>query len=318
MRLQAHRVASLEFALVLLLGLLWGSPYALTKISLETIPPLSLVAGRVALAAAALWTVVAFRRRAIPRTQEFAARLFIQGALSCVLPYTLIAFGQQTVESGLAAILNSATPVFVCIISVLWAHQEMLSRRRIVGVVVGFSGVIGITGASALLGFGQQVPGQAAIILATLSSALSVIHGRHFETVAPEVVAAGMLTSAAALLLPLCLVLDVPWQTTPSAASIAALVVNALVATALGFVVYFRLIRTIGSIATASTSYIKPAVGVLIGYVFLAEPLTWVTAGGLCAVLVGVAAINSRPRLALTNNDGPNMRPSSDPSGSAV
>lgn len=285
-----------DLGLVLLLGLLWGSPYALTKIALVTIPPVTLVAGRVAMAAAVLWLVVLLRRQQMPKTWRFVRLLVIQGIISCVIPYTLITFGQHTVESSLAAILNSTTPLFVCLISVLWAHQEALTPARIFGVAIGFAGVVGIAGASALFGLGDHFLGQAAIIIATVSSAVSVIHGRRFDVAPPEVVAAGMLTVAAALLIPLCLIVEAPWQSSPSAASFVALLVNAVIATGLGFVVYFRLIRSIGSVGTSSTSYLKPAVGVLIGCGFLGEPLTWPLLGGLLMILIGVAAINTLGR----------------------
>lgn len=292
MRSQAPKVLSLELALVLLLGLLWGSPYALTKIALVTIPPVTLVAGRVALAAAVLWLVVLVRRKQVPATWGFAGRVFIQGTITCVIPYTLIAIGQQTVDSGLAAILNSTIPFIVCVICVSWLH-EPVTPRRIFGVALGFGGVVGIAGASALFGLGQNALGQAAIMVATMSSAASVIHGRRFESVAPEVVTAGMLTCAAIVLVPLSLVLETPWQLSPSIQGLVALLVNAVVATGLGFVLYFRLIRTVGSLSTASTSYLKPAVGVFIGSAFLGEPLTWALVGGLIAIFIGVAAINA-------------------------
>jgi drug/metabolite transporter (DMT)-like permease len=92
----------------------------------------------------------------------------------------------------------------------------------------------------------------------------------------------------------LCFVVEAPFQSAPSAASIAALLLNAFVATAFGFVVYFRLIRTIGSMSTASVGYLKLAVGVLIGCTLMGESLTWTTAMGLLAILVGVVAINQR------------------------
>src|SRR5262249_27657571 len=223
----------------------------------------------------------------------FIRLLTIQAFVSCVAPYTLITFGQRTVASSLAAILNSSTPLIVCVISVLWAHQETLTPRRLFGVAIGFAGVIGITGVSALFALGDQLLGQAMIIIATVSSAVGVIHGRHFDDVAPEVVAAGMLSAAAILLLPLSLLLETPWPAPPSAASLTALVVNAVIATAFGFVVYFQLIRRIGSVGTSSASYVKPMAGVLIGCGFLGEPLTWSLAAGTLAILIGVAAINS-------------------------
>ena len=122
---------------------------------------------------------------------------------------------------------------------------------------------------------------------------MSAIYGKRFETVPPEAVAAGTLTSAAIIMLPFRSFFEQPWRLSPSALSITALAANAIVATALGFVVYFKLLRTIGSVATASTSYLKPAVGVLIGVALLGEPLTWPFVVALLAILGGIATINS-------------------------
>jgi drug/metabolite transporter (DMT)-like permease len=292
-RPQGH-MPLLELGLVLLLGFLWGSPYALTKISLETIPPITLVAARVSLAATALWLIAISRGYKVPKERRLVGLLFVQGIITCVVPYTLIAFGQQTVESGLAAILNSTTPLFVCVIGLLWTRHEPVTSGRVLGAAIGFSGVIAIAGASALLGFGHDAVGQAAIILATVSSAFSVIHGRRFDGMAPEVVAAGMLTAAAITLVPLSLIFESPWHISPSAPAIVALLINAVVATALGFAIYFRLIRTVGSLTTASVGYLKPAVGVLIGCLILGEPFTIMMALGLFGILLGMAIINGK------------------------
>jgi drug/metabolite transporter (DMT)-like permease len=180
----------------------------------------------------------------------------------------------------------------VFLISLAWTRHEPLTAGRLFGVTTGLAGVVLIAGASALGGLGQAATGQAAVILATLSSAVSAIYGRRFAAVAPQVTAAGALTWAAVVLVPLCFLLEAPLQSAPSAVSVAALLVNAVAATALGFVVYFRLIRTIGSMGTASVSYLKPAAGVLIGCTLLGESLTWTAGIGLVAILIGVAAIN--------------------------
>jgi drug/metabolite transporter (DMT)-like permease len=283
-----------EFAFLLLLGILWGIPYALTKISLETIPPVTLTAARVSLAAVTLWIISAVLGRGFPLRPDRVARLFIQSCVTCVVPYTFIALGQQSVSSGLTAILNSTTPLFVYLISLTWTHHETMSFQRLSGLLVGLTGVVLIAGASALLGLGGESTGQAAIMLATLSSAVGVIHGRRFSDMPPEVVAAGMLTCAALVLVPACLLLEAPYHTVPSLRSVAALVANAVGATAFGFVLYFRLIRTIGSMGTASAGYLKPAVSVLIGCTLLGEPFTWILGVGLSAVLFGIAAINDK------------------------
>ena len=281
-----------EFALLILLGILWGVPFALTKISLTSISPLTLVAARVLIAAATLWMIIALSGYRIPNPRGWIGPLFTQGIITCVLPYTLIAYGQQSVDSALAAILNSTAPLFVCLISVIWTHQEKISGERLFGVTVGLSGVVLIAGASALTGLGHATAGQAAILLATVSSAVSVILGRRLSAIPAEVAAAGTLTCAAIVLVPLSAILETPWHTAPSAASITALLINAVFATAVGFVIYFRLIRTIGAVSTASVGYLKPAVGVLIGCSLMGEPFSWTTAAGLAAILLGVAAIH--------------------------
>lgn len=281
-----------EFTLLLLLGFLWGIPYALTKISLTTIPPLTLVAARVVIAAIALWIIAFGQGLKVPAQQWLAGRLFVQGCVGCVIPYTFIALGQQSVHSALAAILNSTGPVFVCLINLMCMRREPQTFGRVVGVATGLAGVILIAGASALLDLGHATFGQLAIILATFSSAVGVIHGRRFAAIAPEIAAAGTLTWGAVILIPLCVMFESPLSSKPTAGAIVALLLNAIAATAAGFVVYFRLIRTIGSTSTASVGYLKLAVGVLIGCAFMGEPLTWITVTGLAAILFGVATIH--------------------------
>ena len=282
----------LELTLLLLLGILWGIPYALTKISLATIPPLTLVAARVAIAALALWLIVFSQGLKIPKQRSLRGRLFVQGCIGCVVPYTLITFGQQSVHSALAAILNSTGPLFVCLINLAWMRREPQTFGRLMGVGIGLAGVILIAGASALLDLGRTTLGQLAIVAATFSSAVAVVHGRRFAAIAPEVAAAGTLTWGAVVLAPLCCLVESPLSSRPTVGAVVALLVNAIAATAIGFIVYFRLIRTIGSTSTASVGYLKPAVGVLIGCAFMGEALTWTAAVGLTAILLGVAAIH--------------------------
>jgi drug/metabolite transporter (DMT)-like permease len=281
-----------DYGLLVLLGVLLGIPYALTKISQTTIPPLTGVALRLLIAAIVLWIFVLTSRTKLSTLKDYIPRLFVQGCISCAIPYTLIAYGQTSVNSALAAILNSTTPLFVCLISLLWTQSEPLKSSRMVGVSAGFAGVVMIAGANSLAGLGKDAFGQAAIILATVSSAVAAIQGRRFNDVPPELAAAGTLTCGALVLVPLCFVVDAPLHFTPSAGSIVALLVNAIFATALRSVIYFRLLRTIGSVGTASVSYLKPAIAVLIGFTLMGEALTWTAMLGLLAILVGVAVIN--------------------------
>jgi drug/metabolite transporter (DMT)-like permease len=244
------------------------------------------------IAAIVLWIFALASRAKLSILKDYIPRLFVQGCISCAIPYTLIAYGQTSVNSALAAILNSTTPLFVCLISLIWTQREPLRLGRMVGVSAGLAGVVMIAGANSLTGLGKDVFGQAAIILATVSSAVAAIQGRRFNDVPPELAAAGTLTCGALVLVPLCFVVDAPLHFTPSAGSVVALLVNAIFATALRSVIYFRLLRTIGSVGTTSVSYLKPAIAVLIGVTLMGEALTWTAMIGLLAILFGVAAIN--------------------------
>jgi drug/metabolite transporter (DMT)-like permease len=285
-------IAPFELFLLLLLGVLWGMPYALNKITLAAVPPITMVAARVALAAVALWVLAFIIGCKLPNRFGDVARLFVQGLIGSAIPYVLIAIGQRSVDSALASILNSTGPLFICLIGFLGTGRAPLTVQSMFGIMMGLAGVIVITGTGALAGFSHASLGQAAVLGATLSSAFGAIHARRFNTMAPEMVAAVTLTFAALLLLPSALLLESPLRAVPSPSSIVALLVNAFIATALGFVVYFRLIRTLGSLGTTSVGYLRPAVGVLIGSTLLGEQLTLTVVIGLCLILIGVAAIN--------------------------
>jgi len=279
-----------NLALLLLLGLLWSMPFALTKVTLATIPPITAVAARTVLAAASLWVYVFVIGRNELR-REHVAPLCVQGCLTCLIPHTLIAVGQQWVDSGLAAILNSATPLYVCLISLGSAGRERLTPWRWLGVAVGAGGVVVTVGAGAAFNGTSHSVGAIAIIVATLSSAAGVVYGRRLDRIPPELAAAGTLTSAAIVLVPLCFFTEAPLAIGFSWLSAGAIVANALAATALGFVIYFRLIRTIGSVSTSSVGYLKPTMGVLIGCALMSEHVTATILFGLCTTLVGIAAI---------------------------
>ena len=289
-----------DYGLIALVGVLLGIPYALTKISQTTIPPLTGVAARVALAAIALWLIVFASNIKLSSLRGHLSHLFFQGFLSSVIPYTLIAYGQLSVNSALAAILNSTTPLFVCLTSLLWTRHEVLHFNRVLGVSAGLAGVVMIARMNSLQALDENTLGEVAIILATASSAIAAVQGRRFNDIPPELAAAGTLTCGALILIPLCLIVDAPFGSVPSGGSIAALLINAFFATALRTVIYFHLIRTIGSMGATSAGYLKPAVGVLIGCTLMGESLTWTALAGLLAIFAGVAAINQKQPIKLT------------------
>ncbi|MGO7207242.1 DMT family transporter, partial [Rhizobium ruizarguesonis] len=227
-------------------------------------------------------------------------RFFVQACLNSVVPFTLIAWAEQSVDAGLAVILNSATPIFAFLLTVLMTRHEQVTLRRLFGVMAGLAGICLVIGVEALGGLGESLMAQLAIILATICYAGAAIFSKNFKGLDPAVPAAGSLISGAVILLPMSLVVDRPWELDPSAASVLALLALSAFSTALAFTIYFRLVQTLGSVGTTSQAYLRVPIGVAIGIVFLGEKLSQTAWIGLVCVISGVAAMTIPARASAT------------------
>lgn len=282
---------AVELALLLLLATLWGGSYTFIKIGVETIPPLTLIAGRTLIAGAILLAVIRWRGLKLPRDRDSWRKFLFQACLNSVVPFTLIAWAERSVDAGLAAILNATTPVFVFLITLALTRSREVDLRKAFGVAAGLAGITLVVGMQALAGFGTELVAQLAIVLATVCYAWAALFGRNFTGFDPLIPAAGSLICGAALLTPVALVVDRPWTLSPSQDSLFALLALAAVSTALAFAIYFRLIRTLGPVGTTAVSYLRVPVGVAIGIVFLGERLSPTAWAGLTLVILGVIAM---------------------------
>lgn len=280
-----------ELALLLVLSTLWGASYTLIKIGVETIPPVTLIALRTLIAGSILVAIIRLRGLKLPGDLDTWRLFLFQACLNSVVPFTLIAWAEQTTEAGLATILNSTAPIFVFLLTALITHHETVTGRRLFGVAAGLVGTCLIVGVQALGGLGDEVWAQLAIIAATICYAGAAIFGKTFEGLDPMVPAAGSLISGTVILVPTSLVVDHPWTLAPSAASLFALAALSVFSTALAFVIYFRLIQTLGSVGTTAQAYLRVPIGVAIGTLFLGEQLSWTASIGLICVLAGVLAM---------------------------
>lgn len=289
-----------ELALLLVLATLWGSSYTFIKIGVETIPPVTLIAVRTLIAGTILLAVLRHRRVRLPRDPAIWRRFVVQACLNSVIPFTLIAWAEQSVDAGLAVILNSATPIFTFLLTALLIRHEQVTLRKLFGVVAGLAGICFVIGVEALGGLGESLMAQLAIILATICYAGAAIFSKNFKGLDPAVPAAGSLISGAVILMPVSLLVDRPWTLVPSAASMLALLALSAFSTALAFAIYFRLVQTLGSVGTTSQAYLRVPIGVATGIVFLGErlsPTAWI---GLICVILGVIAMTIPARAIAT------------------
>jgi drug/metabolite transporter (DMT)-like permease len=297
-----HRNIAVELALLLLLAMLWGGSYTFIKLGVATIPPITLIAARTSIAGALLLFVMRARDLRLPRDAATWWRFLFQACLNSVIPWTMIAWGERSLDAGLATILNSTSPIFTFFLTLAIAGHETPSLRKLFGVAAGMAGICLIVGVQAFGGLGEQLAAQLAVVAATICYAGGAIFSRGFKGLDPMAPAAGSLLCGAAILVPASLVLERPWTLAPSMSSLLALLALAVFSTALAFVIYFRLILSLGSVGTTAQAYLRVPIGVAIGTLFLGEtlsPTAWV---GLGCVVLGVAAMTiPAKRIAVVN-----------------
>ncbi|CAO3414018.1 Permease of the drug/metabolite transporter (DMT) superfamily [Azospirillum endophyticum] len=280
-----------ELALLLILASLWGASYSFIRIGVETIPPLTFITGRTLIAGTILLAVIRWRGLSLPRERAVWKRFLVQACLNSVFPFTLIAWAELTVDAGTAVILNATTPIFAFLLTLLLTRHEAVGLRKGAGVLTGLGGTVLVIGTGVMDGIGSDLPAQGAIVLATVCYAGAAIFGRVFKGLDPIMPAAGSLLCGAALLLPVSLVVDRPWTLSPSRESLLALAGLSVFSTALAFVLYFRLVHTIGSVPTTAQAYLRVPIGVGIGVLMLGEVPEPTLLAGCAAVVLGVAAM---------------------------
>ena len=285
-----------ELALLLVLATLWGASYTFIRVAVATIPPITLIAGRTAIAGLLLLVIMHWRGVRMPRDAATWRRFLFQACLNSVIPWTMIAWGERTLDAGLATILNSTSPIFTFFLTLAISRHEVLTSRKLFGVVAGMAGICLIVGVQGLAGFGEQLTAQIVTVAAAVCYAGAAIFSRGFKGLDPMAPAAGSLVCGAAILIPVGLVVEQPWTLAPSMNSLLALLGLAVFSTAAAFVIYFRLIQTLGSVGTTAQAYLRVPIGVALGVLFLGEhlsPTAWI---GLACVVVGVAAMTIPPR----------------------
>ncbi len=287
-----------DLLLLLTLSTLWGASYTFIRVGVETIPPLTLIAARTLIAGSVLLSWMHLRRIPMPRDLAVWRRFFVQALLNSVVPFTLIAWAERSVEAGLATILNSASPVLAFAGTWLITRHEQVTPRKLFGVVAGLAGISLVVGVGAFEGLGRQLVPQLAIVAATVCYAGAAIYGRSFKGLSPEAPAAGSLIVGAIVLVPASVVVDRPWTLHPSPHSLMALAALAVFSTALAFVIYFRLVQTLGSVGTTAQAYLRVPIGVGISIVLLGESLSASAWLGLACVVAGVAAMTLPSRKA--------------------
>lgn len=287
-----------EWSLLLLLSGLWGGSFFFAKIALVELPPLTLVFLRVAIAAAALWLVLRLLGKPVPTSRRIWIAFFVMGFLNNLVPFSLLFWGQTQIGAGLASIFNAMAPVFTVIVAHFWTVDEKLSHGKFMGVLLGAIGVTVMIGVDVSNGLGWwTILAMVGCVAAAASYGVASVYGRRFQkmSVEPTSVAFGQVTATAIMMLPIMTVIDQPWTLTmPSSTAVSAVLALALVSTALGYVIFFRILAKGGATNISLVTFLIPISAILLGAQFLGESLAAHHVVGMALIFLGLTALDGR------------------------
>ncbi|MBZ0215575.1 MAG: DMT family transporter, partial [Fimbriimonadaceae bacterium] len=295
--LQALAMSYRHWFILLLTAALFGSSFFFIKLTVSTISPLTLAAARTVIGAVIIYIFMRAKGYRLPPPGKDWIILFVLGMLLAAMPYAAIAWGQVYIESSLAGILFTVIPIFTVLIGPLLLAEEYLSMQRIIGVAIGFSGVVLAIGPAALAGIGDQLLGAAATLFAALSYATGGMYTRMNRHIAPLPMAAGQLIMGSVVLVILSFVFEAPWDLRPTGAAWIGVAGVSILATAAPVLLFFWLVNRVGASNSSLLAFFVPVSAILLGVFALGESLHWQALAGLILIFVGASLVTGRARI---------------------
>ena len=283
------------WAELLLLAFIWGASFLSIRIALDEIGPLTAVAHRTGWAMLILWAFVLLRGIALPTGWRVWGAFLVMGILNNVIPFSLMAWGQLHIESGLTSILNASTAIFGVIAAAIFFADERLTTRKAVGVSLGFVGVSTAIGLSAFKDFDIRSLGQLAVIGGTISYALAGVWARKkLGHLRPQVAAAGMLTGASIMSIPMAFLVEGPISLDLQLRTWAAISYYAVIATAIAYMLYYRVLAMAGSGNLMLCTLLVAPVAITLGAIILQEALPLRAYAGFALLAIGLLILDGR------------------------
>ena len=280
---------------LMILSLIWGVSFLSIRVALDEIGPLTAVAHRTGWAMLILWAYVGIRRLPIPTSPRIWLAFLAMGVLNNVIPFSLMAWGQLHIETGLTSILNAATAIFGVVAAAIFFADERLSARKIIGVTLGFFGVATAIGLSSFASFDVRSLGQLAVIGGTISYALAGVWARKtLSGLPPQIAAAGMLTGASVIMIPMVWVIEGPISMSLQTDTWIAIGYYAVAATALAYLLYYRVLAMAGSGNLMLCTLMIAPVAIVLGALVLDEALPTRAYVGFALLAAGLIILDGR------------------------
>lgn len=283
-----------NFLLLVLLAALWGPSFLFIKVAVEDIPPMTLVLGRVAIGAVVLLFFLRLQGSKLPKWGPVWRHIAVVGLIHNAIPFVLFSWGEQYIDSALAAILNGTVPFFTIMLAHFFAENDRITPVKIVGLIIGFAGMILL----ALPSFGDGVEGTSwgvlAITAASFLYGVAIVYTRNnLRGLQPLAAPTGQMIMATLYLLPLALLFDRPFSIPmPSLAAVGSMLALGVLGTAAAFTVYYKLLERADASYVSMTTYMIPVFGVILGAIVLNEAITPERVFGCGLILLGVMVVN--------------------------
>jgi drug/metabolite transporter (DMT)-like permease len=286
----------LNWFLFVLLGFFWGSSYLFIKIGVDAgLQPFTLVAARLFFGMLLLGIVVAVAREALPTEPRMYGHLLVMGLFSVALPFALITWAEQSVDSSLAAVLTGAVPLFVIPFAAVLLPTEKITTNAVLGILIGLVGVAVVVGFNPATLAGTELVAQLALIGAAASYALGGVYARrNVQGLRPMIPAFFQVTFALVMTAIPALLLERPWEGELTADAIVAVIWLGLLGSGAAYLIFFRLLRSWGATRTSLVAYLLPIWGIVLGALVLSEPIDARLLAGTALVIAGIGLVNMR------------------------
>ncbi len=295
-----------NWLLLLLLSFLWGGSFFFVEVALTELPIFTIVFLRVSMGAAILFVFILMTNRRIPRDRKMWFNFLVMGILNNVIPFCMITGGQQFISGGFASILISTTPFFGVVVAHLLTKDERINAGKILGVVLGLSGVSILIGFAPLRDGSNEFIGIIAVLGAALSYAFAGVWGKRFRSLGVDsvVIAAGQLICSTILLIPIMSIADKPWLLPVPSINVWGSVLGiALLSTSFAYIIYFKILSTSGATKVLLVTFLIPVSANLLGVLILSEEFHIQHLLGMFVIGIGLIVMDASDRVKISQKE---------------
>lgn len=284
-----------DWLALVVLALMWGTSYAFIKLGVQTLPTFTLIATRLLIGFVFLATVVAIARQPLPRNPRIYVHLLVMAVVNIVIPFTLITTAERSVPSAIAAIINGAVPLVVILLAALVLNDEPITLGRLIGLLVGYAGVIVIVSPGLVTSTGSEISGELALVGSTISYGVGAVYARRtMRGLRPMIPAVFQVGFAFVIVSALALVNERPFAVAWNGDALVAVAWLGVFGSGAAYLLNFRLLARVGATRTSILAYFLPVIGIISGAIMFNEHIEPTVLFGTAMVLAGIALVNGK------------------------